>query len=419
MSKNLQQQKIPKLRFLGFTDEFNEKPLSSVFSIFNGFAFSSNDTQNKGCRWVKIADVGINEMRNDSPSFLPFEYKNKYKKFILQEGDIVVALTRPILNGKLKIAKTSDIFEGSLLNQRVGKLISNNNLDFVYYTLQRKSLINKIESRISGTEPPNLSSNEIGSLKTFIPNIEEQKKISEFLMITDKWIENLKAQKESFESYKKGMMQKLFSQEICFKDDSEKNFLKWEAKRLKEISTSYNGLVGKDADDFGSGKAFITYKQIFDSSEIDIQKFALVKVGDNEKQNIAKFGDVFFTTSSETPNEVGFSSVLLDKTSTPYLNSFSFGLRFNSLEEHDPNFARFFFRSFVFRKEVVKLAQGSTRYNISKIEFMNMKFSLPKFLEQQKIAGFLTSIDKIIESKQQQIIQADQWKKGLMQRLFV
>jgi type I restriction enzyme S subunit len=89
------------------------------------------------------------------------------------------------------------------------------------------------------------------------------------------------------------------------------------------------------------------------------------------------------------------------------------------LKELDPCFAKFFFRSFSFRREVVKLAQGSTRYNISKIEFMKMKFLFPIFPEQQKIAGFLTSIDKIIESKQQQITQAEQWKKGLMQGLFV
>jgi len=101
------------------------------------------------------------------------------------------------------------------------------------------------------------------------------------------------------------------------------------------------------------------------------------------------------------------------------LNSFSFGIRPNSFDILFPDFSKFFFRNQLFRKEVVKLAQGSTRYNISKVEFMKIKITLPTLPEQQKIAEFLTLLDKRIESKEQQITKAEIWKKGLLQKMFV
>lgn len=192
----------------------------------------------------------------------------------------------------------------------------------------------------------------------------------------------------------------------------------WEERVLGEIGETYNGLVGKAGDDFGLGESFITYKQIFDSSEIDTQKFSLVKVSKNEKQNKAQFGDIFFTTSSETPHEVGFASVLLDKNISPYLNSFSFGLRLNSLKEVDPYFAKFLFRNSIYRKEVIKLAQGSTRYNISKIGFTKIRLAIPSISEQKKIAEFLGTTDEWIENLRLQKKSFESYKKGMMQKIF-
>ncbi|MGQ4006568.1 hypothetical protein QIW49_08855 [Francisellaceae bacterium CB300] len=106
---------IPKLRFKEFSGEWANENLGRVFNIFQGYAFSSNDAIKKGVRWLKIADVGIQEMRYNTPSFLPDNFKDKYSKFLLKKDDYVLALTRPILNGKLKIAKVDDTYNDSLL----------------------------------------------------------------------------------------------------------------------------------------------------------------------------------------------------------------------------------------------------------------------------------------------------------------
>ena len=214
-------------------------------------------------------------------------------------------------------------------------------------------------------------------------------------------------------------MQKLFSQELRFKDDNNQDFPDWQEKTLGEMGETYNGLTGKNKDSFGTGKPYIQYKQIFDDSKIDVTRFELVEISYDEKQNKVKFGDIFFTVSSETPDEVGMSSVLLNEVEELYLNSFCFGYRPFSLQILSPFYARYLFRSEQFRKTVIVLAQGSTRYNLSKLGMMNLIIGLPSLPEQQKIATFLSSIDEKIIHCGKQIEKMEAWKKGLLQQMLV
>jgi len=190
--------------------DWEEKRLGEVFKIFNGYAFSSKDSTDKGVLWVKIADVGIQEMKNDSISFLPDSFLEEHKKFILEKGDYILALTRPILNGKLKIARVNEFFNNSLLNQRVGKIVTENNKDFVYFLLQQDFLIKSIENNIAGSDPPNLSPSEINNLKVMIPKLKEQQKIATYLSAIDKKIEAVQAQITQTQAFKKGLLQQMF-----------------------------------------------------------------------------------------------------------------------------------------------------------------------------------------------------------------
>lgn len=192
----------------------------------------------------------------------------------------------------------------------------------------------------------------------------------------------------------------------------------WQKRKLGDIGQTFNGLTGKTKEDFGIGKPYIQYTQIFENSKININDFGLVNVSDDENQKTAKYGDVFFTTSSETPTEVGYSSVLLNNIDELYLNSFCFGYRPNSLDELNPNFAQFLFRSADFRKRVVRLAQGSTRYNMSKVQLMKEVINIPSLQEQTKIATCLSSLDELITLQTQKINHLKTHKKGLMQQLF-
>ncbi len=173
----------------------------------------------------------------------------------------------------------------------------------------------------------------------------------------------------------------------------------WEEKELNKLGNTYNGLSGKTAQDFGYGNSnYITYKNIFDNSKINISIFENVNIETNEKQNLVKFGDIFFTISSETREETGMSSVLLEDTKNTYLNSFCFGYRLNNFDILSPYFARFYFRATMLRNKISRLAQGSTRFNLSKEKVMQINISLPSLAEQQKIADCLSSLDELIIS---------------------
>lgn len=203
----------PKYRFKEFENdgEWNGKSLKEVFSIFQGFAFSSEDSVSSGARWLKIADVGIQQMKDDAPSYLPHIFIEKFRKFTVKKGDYVLALTRPILNMQLKLAQVDDKFHNALLNQRVGKIVTSNNNSFVYYLLQMAKMVESIDKNIAGKEPPNLSFLQIEDIKVFLPlKIDEQKKIAETLSSLDDLITAQSDKIEQLKAHKKGLMQKLF-----------------------------------------------------------------------------------------------------------------------------------------------------------------------------------------------------------------
>ena len=195
----------------------------------------------------------------------------------------------------------------------------------------------------------------------------------------------------------------------------------WTKTTLGKIGETFNGLTGKSGSDFGQGSPYITYKSIFDNSKIDLSRVEYVTITDAERkkqtQNEVQYGDIFFTTSSETPDEVGMTSVLLDEVKDCYLNSFCFGYRLNSITDVLPEYMRFYLRSNTIRRRLLVLAQGSTRFNISKGEVMGLTIKLPGTSEQRKIAQLLTMIDDRIATQIKIIEKLESLIKGLCQKL--
>lgn len=203
---------VPRYRFAEFEGDgdWEESTLSEVFSILQGFAFSSKNSMDRGVRWLKISDVGIQRMNNKTPSYLPNFFSKDFKKFIVVKGDYVIAMTRPILSGQLKISLVDSEYDGALLNQRVGKIETQNDSSFVYFLLQGSQLIANIESKIAGSEPPNLSMQQISDIKIFIPKIIEQREIADCLSSLDNLIEYQSNKVKIIKQHKQGLMQQLF-----------------------------------------------------------------------------------------------------------------------------------------------------------------------------------------------------------------
>ena len=192
----------------------------------------------------------------------------------------------------------------------------------------------------------------------------------------------------------------------------------WEVKKLKDLGNTFTGLSGKNKDDFGEGFPYIPYKNIFQNSIIDVSFMDFVKIRANENQYKVKFGDLFFTTSSETAGEVGMCSVLLEHVENMYLNSFCFGFRLDDFKTLDPKFSSYLFRGEQIRQKITVLAQGSTRFNLSKSELQKLKIPLPPLPEQKKIADCLSTWDVAIEKQSALINALTDRKKALMQQLL-
>lgn len=179
--------------------------------------------------------------------------------------------------------------------------------------------------------------------------------------------------------------------------------VKVEWKTLGEISELYGGLKGKSKNDFTDGNAkYVTYKNIFNNIEINFDTLETVKVSPNENQYEIRYGDVLFTGSSEIASEAGMSSSVTKSSDTKiYLNSFSFGLRFNQNVELIPEFTKYLFRSKYMRDAIAKTASGVTRYNISKKRFIRLQIPIPcpdnpeRSLQiQQEIVRILDSLSE-------------------------
>ncbi len=189
--------------------------------------------------------------------------------------------------------------------------------------------------------------------------------------------------------------------------------------KLGDLGYTYPGLSGKSKDDFGFGKPYIPYMNIFSNCKIKKGFLEYVDIKPTDKQNKVQTGDLFFTTSSETVEEVGMTSVLLDEIGEAYLNSFCFGFRLYNFDILLPEFAAFLFRGDELRKEISLLGQGSTRYNLPKTQMLQkLNLNLPDKIQQKKIAHILTTCDTVIEKTQSAIAKYKAIKQGLLHDLF-
>ena len=187
---------------------------------------------------------------------------------------------------------------------------------------------------------------------------------------------------------------------------------------LSEVENFYGGLSGKTKSDFGFGDSkFITYMNVFTNAIAKQDMCDLVMVGHNEKQNLVVDGDVLFTQSSETPEEVGMASVWTHKQKV-YLNSFSFGLRIKNKQNVDPVYLTYLLRSPVYRKSISIQAQGISRYNLSSSRLSTLKVKIPALEEQQKIAAFFTALDEKIAVAKLQLEQINKLNLSIAKSLL-
>ena len=240
------------------------------------------------------------------------------------------------------------------------------------------------------------------------PAQDEQIKIATLLQLIDDRISTQNKIIEKYESLIQAMCDTLIERE------TQQVILSF-----SDFGQSYSGLSGKSAEDFGEGYPFITYMNVYQNRIIDSKDVGFVKINKAEQQSVVRFGDILLTLSSETPEEVGMGAVYLGETYPLYLNSFCFGIHITNDAKIYPPFLAYYVSSQSFRKAVYPLAQGSTRFNLQKSDFMKKRFSFPVIEKQRKIYSILKAYsDKLIVEKLIMRLLCNQ-KCYLLRQLFI
>ncbi len=305
-------------------------------------------------------------------------------------------------SGKVKISDNTVYLEAERLN-------------FVYYLLASYDL-----KKLSfGTGQPLIKASEIRDLNLNMPTgVKEQNKVGSFFEQIDELIQLQQSKINKVKNIKSAYLSEMFPKEgEKYPKRRFEGFTEpWEEYKLKDMGRSLTGLSGKSKKDFGHGEAeFVTYMNVFNNPIAKSTQTAQVEVDENQTE--VEYGDIFFTVSSETPNEVGMSSVWLYNRPNVYLNSFCFGFR--PTVNLNPYYMAFMLRSPEIRKRFILLAQGISRYNISKTKAMELLFPIPSNEEQEKIGQFFKNLENQISTEEEKLVKLEKLKQAYLNDMFV
>ena len=360
----------------------------------------------EGHPFVRSQNVGNGQMFLDDIAYIDEDTHKKQIATEIKHGDVLLNITGASI-GRCCVA--SDFVVGGNVNQHV--CIVRPTKDVTSYYLCSLLLSDKgqkqIDSFQAGGNRQGLNFEQIKSFKFSIPKLSEQMKVSELLTLVDERITTQIRIINKLQSLMKGLNDYLqdsvpLSYSLSFSD----------------IGEDYSGLSGKSAEDFRSGKPYITYVSIYANNFVEDDCCGKVSVERGEKQNVVQKGDMLFTLSSETPEEVCYGAVYSGNSTETYLNSFCFGVR-NTEEKVFSPYMAYFFNSSRFRREVYPLAQGSTRFNLQKSDFLQKQFSYPSIENQHRIFEILNAYDNKIKVENKILAHYQLQKDFLLRNLFI
>ena len=318
-------------------------------------------------------------------------------------GNILLSNIRPYLK---KVWKAT--FNGGCSSD-VFVLQANSNIDadYLHYVVANDKFIGFVMNGAKGVKMPRGDKNQMKTYSLSLPSIKEQRKISRFLSFLDERIAVQNRLIDRLQSLMIGLNNSLYEQ---YGNDITTSFM--------ELGYSYSGLSGKSAKDFGSGKPFITYLNVYSNIIVDETDYQYVRINDGEKQNIVRTGDVLFTLSSETPEEVGIGSVYLGEKEV-YLNSFCFGIHIERNQLAYSPYLSYYVTSTAFRKFIYPFAQGSTRFNLCKADFEKASIKLPSLDNQKRISTMLDCIAEKIQAEKAILEYYNIQRQYLLRQMFI
>jgi len=402
-----------------FPEEWNLTSISDITTKVGSGVTPRGGSQrykDSGRAFVRSQNVGWGRLILQDLVFIDEETHQEFPSTELIEQDLLLNITGASIG---RVSMIDNRISGGNVNQHVciiRTITSCSDAAYIKYILLSPIGQNQIDSFQAGGNREGLNFPQIRSILLPLPPTKaEQEIIANILSDADDLIESLEQLIAKKRYIKQGTMQELLTGKTRLPGFSGE----WKSEKLKNIGMTFGGLTGKSKDDFGHGIArYITFMNIMTNVVIDCNALESVSVTKGETQNAVSLGDLFFNGSSETPEEVGMCSYLDEELHDVYLNSFCFGFRPNRNSKNDSQYLAYFFRSQEGRKLMASLAQGSTRYNISKTALLSVDFLIPELSEQQAIAEVLSDMDAEITALEQRLEKTKAIKQGMMQQLL-
>ena len=396
----------PKLRFSEFTDEWENMKLGEIASFSKGKGISKAEiSENVGTECIRYGELytRYNEVIDKVYSKTNIDKKN----LILSESnDVIIPASGET---QIDIATASCVIKsGIALGGDLNIIKTSQNGVFLSYYLNNRKKID-IANLAQGISVVHLYSSQLATLNLNLPTLPEQTRIASFLTAVDDKISQLKQKKTLLEKHKKGIMQKIFSQQIRFSDDNGKDYPDWDEKKLNEVLTIQGGYAFK-SENFNKGVTKVF--RIGDIlPNINIQAFTGVYSSElpNDKYKVSK-NDFLMALSGATFGKVG----KIYDDGLGYINQRVATFRTTQCLE--------FFYQLVqtvnFKNYINSIPTASAQPNISNDDIGNYITIIPSLPEQTKIANFLSAIDDKINHTSTQLEKMQQWKKGLLQQMF-
>ncbi|MGK7392601.1 MAG: restriction endonuclease subunit S [Candidatus Cyclobacteriaceae bacterium M2_1C_046] len=381
---------VPKLRFPRFQDSWKKKRLEELVSHFkSGNGITSQEISEVD----KYPVYGGNGLRGFTNSFT---HNGSY---------LLIGRQGALCGNILRVSGEAYVSEHAI----VVKTNEENDIDWLTQRLDYFHLNRLSES----SAQPGLSVGRLLKLKVYIPHLNEQQKIASFLSSIDKKIQQLIRKKELLEQYKKGVMQKIFKQEIQFKKDNGGAFPEWEEKRLGDIATFSKGKTISKGDLLPDGNVkCILYGELYTRYTEVIEEVVSLTHLNPKDLLLSEVNDLLIPSSGETHIDIARVSCLIK-------DGIALGGDINVLKTSENGVFLAYYLSSAKKTEIAKLAQGNSVVHLYNKQLKSLRILTPTKEEQEKIADFLIMIDEKIDAVKIQIEKSRQFKKGLLQQMFV
>lgn len=374
---------IPKLRFPEFIGNLTKLKLEQISKNI-----SSGKSLNKNIEgtYKFYGSTGLIGFSND------FDYSGK-TILIARVGANAGSLY--LVDGNFSVSDNALILS---CNEK-------NCIDYIYFYLIYKNL-NKL---VFGSGQPLITGGQLKSLVTSIPSLPEQTKIASFLTAVDEKLTALKQKKTLLEQYKKGVMQKIFSQELRFKNDNGNDYPDWEEKKLGNVliknSKKNKGQEFSLVQSVSNKHGFINQDEMFEDRRVASK--------DTSNYYVIEKGYFAYNPSRIDVGSLAYKFDNITSVISPLYISFKTNSAFLKDE-----FLLEWFSTQQFTRQMNSSFEGSVRNTLSYESLTKIEINFPCLEEQTKIANFLSAIDDKIQAVESQIEKMEVWKKGLLQQMF-